>query len=393
MGNVSEGREGAAGSGVRAYEVADAQIKAGQRLADELRRRFGFDMVGVSVTDPADRAHHRWQCVSGNVTARYQRLLLPEGVGVLGQVSTSRRAIVSNDVHRDIPPRAWYQYPVVSGEGLESFLSFPLIEKGEVALIVICGFRETDKITPELSHAVQAAAAAFSGFSASELPDRVLEPHGVAATYAEETHRLIQAQEDERKRISRELHDSLAQELLLVQIELRRAKYLPADQVQGAIDRANEELREALSHVSSIAQALRPAALEELGLAACIEAECNRLAESFGIQVEADIHKVRNLGSDCELALYRIMQEASLNACKYSRSDRLQVALSQTDESVVLAVRDFGVGFDTAHPEVKGGGLGLSGMRERAAAFDGVVNIESAPGAGCSVTVTIPCNE
>ena len=102
------------------------------------------------------------------------------------------------------------------------------------------------------------------------------------------------------------------------------------------------------------------------------------------------IENLRNVNPDAEVALYRIFQEATSNACKYSRSDRLAVELASDDAGVRLTVRDFGVGFNVEHPEVHGGGLGLAGMRERAGAFGGSVKVESAPGEGCAVSVFLP---
>ena len=104
-------------------------------------------------------------------------------------------------------------------------------------------------------------------------------------------------------------------------------------------------------------------------------------------ELDAD---VSGLGPDTQTALYRIFQEAAMNACKYSRSETIDVALRRENGNVVLQVRDNGDGFDTAHPAIRGGGLGLEGMNERAAAIGGTWSIYSQPGEGTTVRVELP---
>lgn len=363
---------------------------AGDRLADDLRRAFDFDFVGVSLAPKERGGLYNWRCLSGSVTPRTRRIWLPEGVGALGTVAATRRGFVVSNTRTDIAQDVWYQFPIVASEGLASLVAFPLLDGGDLALVVLCAYRDDRRVTPETFAAVQQRAVELTGLSASAAAPSVLRAESMTPVYAETTHRIIQAQEDERKRIARELHDGLAQELLLVQIELRKAKYLPEDEVPDAIKRASEELREVLTHVSRIASNLRPASLDELGLAPAIETECRQIERTFGIQVTDRIENLRNVNPDAEVALYRIFQEATSNACKYSRSDRLAVELASDDAGVRLTVRDFGVGFNVEHPEVHGGGLGLAGMRERAGAFGGSVKVESAPGKGCAVSVFLP---
>lgn len=362
----------------------------GDRLADGLRSGFDFDFVGVSLAPRERGALYNWSCLAGSLTPRTRRIWLPEGVGALGTVAATKRGLVVGNTRTDIVPDVWYQFPIVASEGLTSLLAFPLLSGDDLAFVVLCAYRDDRRVTPGAYAAAQERAARISGLATSDMEPSILRAESMTPVYAETTHKIIQAQEDERKRIARELHDGLAQELLLVQIELRKAKYLPEDEVPEAIKRASEELREVLTHVSRIASNLRPASLDELGLAPAIEAECRQIERSFGVQVTDRIERLRNVNPDAEVALYRIFQEASSNACKYSRSDTLDVALASDDAGVCLTVRDFGVGFNVDHPEIHGGGLGLAGMRERAGAFGGEVSVESAPGEGCSVRVRIP---
>ncbi|MBM6999232.1 GAF domain-containing sensor histidine kinase [bacterium] len=367
--------------------LADADLR---RLVDELRARVGADLVGACVLPDGKDPAYSWDYVSGNLTNRYQRIFLPSGVGVLGLVATNRRPLVVRDAWADISRDAWYQFPIVLSEGLESFYAFPLADGDRPALAVIVAWRSPGRVTDEATRLAERLAGELTGLAVLRARPLELRSGSVTPQYAETTHRIIQAQEDERKRIARELHDGLAQELLLVQIELRKARYLPQEERDDAIQRASDQLRDVLVHVSSIASHLRPTALDELGLAAAISAECAKLERTFGITVLCDVEDVRDLNPDCEIAVYRIFQEASSNACKYSRSDRMHVSLACGDGAMALVVQDFGQGFDVDHPEVRGGGLGLAGMRERASAFGGTIRIVSRPGVGTTVELVVP---
>ncbi|MDO5044683.1 MAG: GAF domain-containing sensor histidine kinase [Coriobacteriia bacterium] len=367
----------------------DERLKLGQSLADKIRERFGCDFVGVSVFSSPEESSHSWHCVSGNESTRYQRLSLPEGVGILGLVLQTKSPLIIDNAPKDIPAQNWYQYPIIAGEELISVAAFPLFESEVLRAIVMCGYRNFTEISDEDLARVQEAAADYTGYEYANQSARHLNPQSASPLYAQDSHRFIKAQEDERMRIARELHDGLAQELLLVQIELRKARYMPQEEIGKAIDRANEQLRLALSHISAIASGLRPASLDELGLKATIEAECKKLERFFNIRVEQSIQEVGQLNPDRELALYRIFQEATSNACKYAGSDKLKVSLALKDKSICMKIEDFGRGFDLEHPEIKGGGLGLLGMKERANAVGAKINIDSKKGSGTTVAVVL----
>lgn len=365
----------------------------GTAFAEELRSRFKLDFVAVSI-DSFNRntGGLSWQCASGNTNSRYRRIFLPSGVGVLGTVSAERRPLLIRSVEEGIAPQDRYQYPIIAAEGLESLAAFPLYrgQDGELVAIVLCANRTPGAVTPELLASIEEFAARRSGFCVPEAA--YCEPEAGSAhplTPGSVTHRVLRAQEEERLRIARELHDGLAQELLVVQIELRKCKYLPEEERQQAVDRAAGLLGDCLAHLSGIAANLRPPALDELGLAAAMTAHCSDIQRTFGLKVTAHIDEAGPVRPEVALALYRIFQEAVSNACKYSRSDSLEVGLRRTGDSLKLTVRDFGLGFDTDHPEIAGGGLGMVGMRERADAIGGNLSVESTPGQGTAVSVSV----
>lgn len=359
------------------------------QAAEDVRDRFGLDFVGVSIVPDGSAPILTWQYAAGSTTENYALIHLPEGVGALGKVQKLRRGIVVNSVEDDIPQGELFQYPIIVAEALSSFFSFPLMEDGDLRVILICATRFVRTFDEVACGLIQQFAATL--FSLEPCGEAPLLVHGKQEgfAYTEITHRLLQAQEDERRRIARELHDGISQEILVAQIELRKLGYLPQEEWPAAVDAVSGRLRDVIAHISAIARALRPAALDELGLVAALEALCATMQKAFGVPIEVEAEDPGPLGADREIALYRICQEAVSNACKYSGADAVEVALAVRDGILTLRVADDGAGFDPARPQAKGSGLGLGGMRERAGLVGGDLAIESVPGSGCTVTLSM----
>lgn len=202
---------------------------------------------------------------------------------------------------------------------------------------------------------------------------------------------VIEAQESERKRISRELHDSVAQELLSAVIELRALKYITASQeILNKTDETKMTLTRLLDDIRNLSVELRPAALDDFGLEAAFRSHFKRTEESFGITIEfkSDIEK-RRYSNEIETVFYRVCQEAVLNAIKYAGVEEVNVYLFERDNAVQLIVRDEGDGFMMGM-EPLGTGLGLYGMKERAELVDGHVGIFSQPTKGTTVHLRVP---
>jgi len=204
----------------------------------------------------------------------------------------------------------------------------------------------------------------------------------------------LNAQEEERKRIARELHDGTAQTLAALRVRLRVARAAAdARERDAQLDRLSTELGEATEEIRTIAQGLRPPALDMLGLAVAIEAHARTVAERTGLAIVTDIVKVDGLLTpESELALYRIVQEALSNVARHAHATRATVSVRPGPRSVVVLVEDDGRGFGV-EAEMAQRGLGLFGMQERAAYVGGAVTIESAPGRGTRVRATIPAVE
>jgi len=207
----------------------------------------------------------------------------------------------------------------------------------------------------------------------------------------EQSRQRIAAAEEERRRWARELHDQTLQSLAALRLGLsaaRRAKDDPAA-IDALLADAVEQLDGEIATLRAIITDLRPAALDELGLAAAVAALAERSA-LLGVDVDVDIdrsHAERIDDPDCEIAIYRIIQEALSNARKHGDAARAVVSLDVDDHVITVLVRDDGCGFDTTS---KSSGFGLMGMRERAELLGGTVSVTSEVGGGTTLTATLP---
>jgi len=205
----------------------------------------------------------------------------------------------------------------------------------------------------------------------------------------------LNAAEEERRRISLELHDDASQRLAAILMRLRLARGLDDAEAKDAVlEEVRRELAEAADGLRRYAQGLRPPALDELGLGPAIESHVRYIADAGVAPVAVQTEGVGRLESpEAELALYRIVQESITNALRHSSARKIEVNLERCDGVVVATVSDDGVGFDPeAVLESHDGehGLGLFGMRERAEYVGGRVEIESATGKGTTVKAAVP---
>ena len=211
-----------------------------------------------------------------------------------------------------------------------------------------------------------------------------------AAEIPELSRQLLQAQEEERGRISRELHDETGQALMVLRFHLEMLLSETKSQEQKSkmqeslnlLDRTIEGLRRTIARLS-------PRVLKELGLIAAIRRQAQLLAKRTGIHPHLDLpHDAGTLDHDLEVALYRSVQEALHNVAKHAHAKSFRVRLTITNRRINLLIEDDGVGFVLRASRKKG--FGLTGMRERAAALGGSVSVRSQPAKGTRIRVAFP---
>ena len=203
--------------------------------------------------------------------------------------------------------------------------------------------------------------------------------------------RILTAQEEERSRIARELHDGASQQLALLAIELDQlGACAPAPESPAPARALAGRAREISRELHHIAYELHPAILDQLGLVPALRQFASQLAARHGIGLEvSESDWPGELPAGVALALYRVAQEALQNAAKHSGAGGARVSLRGSPEGVALVVSDAGSGFDPATTP-SAASLGLAGMRERLRLVGGALAVESRPGAGTSVTATVP---
>jgi signal transduction histidine kinase len=266
----------------------------------------------------------------------------------------------------------------------QTALLVPMVHRGE-AMGVLAAFDRGDdgsvfgEDDEQMLRTFAASAATAVALAQSVLTDRLRSS--------------LAAADAERRRWARELHDETLQGLgglRLLLSSARRGDDLR--QAQTAMDEAVEHIEREISNLRAIITELRPAALDELGLRTAIEALLDRHREQSGLQIDAELELPGpskgddRLDEDLETTVYRLVQEALTNAAKHARANQVRVALSESDGSLLVEVRDDGAGFA---PDAGSQGFGLAGMHERVSLAEGTLSIYSSE-QGTLITACLP---
>jgi signal transduction histidine kinase len=365
-----------------------ARALAGETDLDVVLRliaKRGRALVGAGalVIELAVGDRLRIAAVAGAVDHALVGRELPTAGTVAGRVLQTRQTQrLSDDLNRArFEETGLGRFGFVAGAGLFVPLAFRTETPGVLAVLHPPGngdFTDEDERLL-LSFATSAASAVVTARSVGSDQLRARE----AAT------------EDERRRWARELHDETLQGLGALRLSLSAArKVSDADVWHAAIEETIAELDTEIANLRGIISDVRPAALDELGAGAALEALADR-TRSRGLNVELHVDLDYESGRtgarpdpDLETAVYRIVQEAMTNAVKHSGAESLTVDVDQAEGYVTLRVRDDGQGFDGSG--ITTGGFGLVSMRERVELLDGNLTIESVPSEGTTVTARLP---
>jgi PAS domain S-box-containing protein len=206
--------------------------------------------------------------------------------------------------------------------------------------------------------------------------------------------KLVHAQEDERKRIAREIHDELGQQLTALRLKLEQVRKLCEN--DGELSAKVDDVQTIAKHIDDgvdfLAWELRPSVLDDLGLFAALDKYVKEWSHYAGVTAEfiSSGNKRKRFASEVEINLYRIVQEALNNTYKHAKANRAEVMLGDRNDSIVLIIEDDGIGFNPKQKKNQSKGLGLIGIKERAALINGSVEIESALKKGTTIYVRIP---
>jgi two-component system, NarL family, sensor histidine kinase DevS len=271
------------------------------------------------------------------------------------------------------------------GIAAEAGLVVPLVFRNQPygVLLVLDRLEDGPAFSPEDQRLLEAFAASAATAVAT------------ATSVATEQHRQrLRAAEDERRRWARELHDETLQSLAALRLQLAGARRRGGGEaLDDAVGAALDQIETEIGNLRALITDLRPAALDEFGVAGAIEALAERVGRN-GLVVDLDLGRQDENGRDAtrltgelEAAIYRIVQEALTNASKHGAATRAVVELHENETTVDVTIRDDGAGFD---PSAATNGFGLLGMRERVELLGGRLKIESSPGEGTTVSAALP---
>jgi signal transduction histidine kinase len=349
------------------------------RLLDLVARRLRelLDARLVAVMLPAGQGELQFAAVAGEAGTITVGQTIPIATSKSGRVyerGTSERSdsvLDDPEVDRD----------VIRGFGARTGVWVPLVaHSGTIGLIAV-----HDKLGPDPrfndNDVRLAETFASRAAVAVDLSQRIAR---------DSFRRIVDAQEIERRRLARELHDETGQALSSILLGLKSLEdQVGSAEARTAVSNVRELVVSTLHDVRRLAVELRPKVLDDFGLVAALE----RLTETFGAQTGIGVRfqsglPAGRLPADVETALYRIVQESLTNIVKHSRARNISIVLVRKPGAVAAVIEDDGEGFDSG--SVRDGGYGLVGMRERVGLLDGRLQIESSEGGGTTLVAEVP---
>jgi len=362
------------------------------RALDKVMALVGGDVGGILLY------HERTGTLSYRVyrglTEEYVRRIgrLRLGEGIAGLAAQLRRTVTSDDLPLD--PRA--PRPIEGLEDARAFMSIPLVARDRLLGVMNISTRDERGFPPEAVSLVASisdqVAVAVENAQLYEALRRKEKARG------ELLRKIISIQEEERKRIARELHDEISQSLTGLAFNLEAlVAGLPggSSELRDTLEELKDLTLNMLDEIHRVIYQLRPSLLDDLGLVAAVQWLAENYLEEAGIEVRfRAVGEERGLAPEVQIAVFRIAQEAITNVVRHARAARVDIAIRFRAGAVAVEIADDGRGFSVEEmlsSRETDRGLGLLGMKERAELLDGRLVIESHPGAGTRIAFEIPC--
>ncbi len=369
------------------------------RLVETAREVLGARYAALGVLDPEGTGLSNF--VTAGLDERETAAIgdLPHGRGLLGVLIRDARPLRLERIGDD--PRSVGFPP--HHPRMESFLGVPVALRGEVFGNLYITEKHGGPFGPDDEQvartlAAQAAVAIDNARSVAAEREALLLAGEVQAAQARERaaaeghRRAIQAQEAERARIARELHDEAGQVLTALALQLRVLEgHVADDDGRARLAELRASVNTATAGLRELASELRASGLREHGLASAIERQAARAGDAAGCAVDVAVGALpRTLPEEMEIALFRVVQEALTNVSRHSGAARASVLATAQGRRLRVMIEDDGRGFD---PAAQLRGLGLAGMRERMELVGGALRIESTPGTGTAVIADVDLPE
>ena len=359
-------------------------------LLDRLRRMVPFDRASVMLVEEASRVFVRAvfdgdRCVP--VAPEAGSVFDPADHPIVHGILTTGTAVRIPDIHAH---PGWSLPTDRSAE--TSWIGVPLFARGEVAGLLSLSKREPDYFQEEHVR----LAEAMSSQASVAVENAILFEQMQASTLRMQalSRRLVEVQENERRQIARELHDEAGQALVSLRYGLRllEREIEAGGSVTGRVSDLVQKTDAVIDGLHRLAADLRPASLDHVGLEAALRQYSRWTGVKFDLAVRFRARGLtgERLPAMVETALYRVVQEAMTNVVRHACATRVDVLAQRRGERILVMVEDDGVGFEPGEVG-RGDHFGLLGIRERAEALGGTLTVESAPGAGATLVVEVPC--
>jgi signal transduction histidine kinase len=320
---------------------------------------------------------------------------LDAGEGIGGRVAQTGKAVLVEDLSTDL--RAVWR-DIINAEGLKAFISVPLRAKDNVLGVLNVASRLPRSFTKDDMHLLHAIGDQVGvAIEQAELYNQLRKER---ESYRRLARHMLIAQEEERGRVARELHDETSQSLTGLALNMQailsiaEASGFGDSAFKGRLEKAHNITTQLGSEISKIMKSLRPTALDSLGLGPAVRQYGESRLQSLGVNVTVKHEGMEErLPTEVEFGLYRIAQGAISNIAWHSQARNASVSLRRTSGELVMQVEDDGKGFDASSPvevDESGRGRGLFSMKERASLLGGTCDIQSQPGNGVRIIVRVP---
>ncbi len=370
--------------------ILDAELSSRSltALLDKLLRvtteAFGATLGLVMLRDPNDDCLHPEAVVGLELDPA---LAVPMGTGFTGQIAQAGEAAILPDTEQS----HGLLNPILR-EKAKALWGMPLRISDQVIGVMVIGFQKRYEWLPTEKELLTAIAERSAlAIEKARFNDTLRERE---MRIAELSAYLLRAQEEERKRISRELHDATGQQLMVIRLYLGMLDGGAADitelrkkiaETVGVVDQTIEGIRRIIAKLS-------PLVLEELGLIAAIRKEAKDFTKRTSVRTRVAVSEdVGRLSNHTETALYRVVQEALHNVDKHAKAKNVTLQMNRVDDSISLVIQDDGIGIK--HQPVVGRNFGLSGMQERVAMLGGTAKVASARSKGTRIEVKVPVTQ
>jgi len=350
-----------------------------RRVLEAARDLTGARYAALGILDPRRERLERFIALGVDEATRKRIGRPPEGRGVLGILISDPKPLRLADVGEHAQSFGFPEHH----PPMKTFLGVPILIRGQA----YGNLYLTEKRGGNFDEADEESVVILAEWAAIAIEN--------ARSVAEDRlRRTMEASERERGHWARELHDETLQGLgalrVLLASALRRGS---PETLSRAVSEAVDELAAEIDKLRALITELRPAALDELGLTAAIEALAERSSATGGIEIRGEVSldpdgdSGERLSPELESTVYLLVQEALTNVVKHARAERVDLRVAAADGRITVEVRDDGVGFD---PAAATSGFGLIGMRERLAITGGNLEISSSPGQGTELRAELP---